>query len=229
MPASTKLFLETEIEYCSKDSQPHDQRQKTQKRNWQSQQQQQQQQSICDNVTSIRRFARESQSGTRDVRGYTTDDQTGTCTRSEPAVEQKLQFEIYLRVEGVSQDAILQDEEKMKEINKKLEKLKSGSCTKSIRNDLSKSNMIFSEELSRALHEMGNMNVIELRQTSATTRCPSCLKHVPEALNVCQCGVWLRPNQRTLDRIRTEFTAFETPYYRASVVISRGMNSGHNP
>ena len=39
----------------------------------------------------------------------------------EPAVDTKPQFEIDLRVEGVSQDAILQDEEKMKEINEKLE------------------------------------------------------------------------------------------------------------
>ena len=40
--------------------------------------------------------------------------------------------------EGVSQDAILPDEEKMKEINKKLEKLRIGSCTKPLRNDLKK-------------------------------------------------------------------------------------------
>ena len=37
---------------------------------------------------------------------------------SESVVDKKPQFEIDLRVEGVSQDAILQDEEKMKEINK---------------------------------------------------------------------------------------------------------------
>ena len=49
-----------------------------------------------------------------------------------------------LRVEGVSKDAILQDEEQMKEINKKLEKLRIGSCTKSIRDDLKKEgDMIF--------------------------------------------------------------------------------------
>ena len=80
--------------------------------------------------TSTRRLVRESQSGTRDVSGYTTDDQTGTrrlARDPEPAVETKPQFDIDLRVEGVSQDAILEVEEKMKEINKKLEKLKIGS------------------------------------------------------------------------------------------------------
>ena len=71
--------------------------------NWQSQRQQQQrQQSIRDDVISTRRLARESQSGTRDVRGYTTDDQSGTrrlVRDLEPAVEKKSQFEIDLRVE----------------------------------------------------------------------------------------------------------------------------------
>ena len=38
-------------------------------------------------------------------------------------------------LEGVPQDAILQDEEQIKENNEKLEKLKSGSCTKSLGND----------------------------------------------------------------------------------------------
>ena len=117
----------------------------------------------------------------------------------------------------------------MKEIHKKLEKLKIGSGTKSFRNGLSKGNMIFSEESSRTFYDLGNMEWIELRQTSATAQCPSCLKHVPEGLNMCQCVVWLRPNQSTLDRITTAFAAFFTLYYRASIVISRGMKSGHNP
>ena len=67
------------------------------------------------------------QSGIRDVRGNTTDDQTSTrklVRDSEPVVEKKPHFEIDLRVEGVSQDAILQDEEKMKEICKKVGKVK---------------------------------------------------------------------------------------------------------
>ena len=97
---------------------------------------------------------------------------------------------------------------------KKLEQLRIGSCTKSIRNDLSRSNMIFSDESRRAVYEMGNLEVIELRQTLATVRCPSCLKHVPEGVNMCPCGVWLRPNQSVKDRIRAAFAALKTPYYR---------------
>ena len=99
--------------------------------------------------------------GIRDVRGNTTDDQTSTrklVHNSVSLVDKKPQLEIHLRVDGVSQDVILQDEEQMKEINKTLEMLKSDSCTKSIRDDLKKKgDMIFSEESTRAIYEMGNM------------------------------------------------------------------------
>ena len=119
----------------------------------------------------LRRFRPTSATGTRRL-----------VRDLEPAVEKKPRFEIDLRVEGVSQDAILQYEEKTTEIHKKLEKLRIGSCTTSVRNDLSKGNVIFSEESSRAVYEMGNMELIELRQTSATIQCPSCPRHVPEGL-----------------------------------------------
>ena len=106
-----------------------------------------------------------------------------------------------------------------------------GSCARSIRNDLSKGTMIFSEESKRANFEKGNMEVIELKQTSATIQCSSCLKHVLEGVNMCQCGVWLRPNQSqsTMDRIKEAFAALKTPYYRTQEVISRGKKCGHNP
>ena len=77
--------------------------------------------------------------------------------------------------------------------------------------------MIFSEESSRAINEVGNMELVELRQTSATIQCLPCLKHVPKRMNVCQCGVWFRPNQSTMDRVGTAFAALKTPYYGAPV------------
>ena len=97
------------------------------------QSQQQQQQSICDDVSTSTRKLAHDRTGTRDVRGNTTDDQTSTrklVQNSVSLVDKNPLFEIDLRVEGVSQDAILQDEAKMNEINEKLEKFKKGSSTK---------------------------------------------------------------------------------------------------
>ena len=82
----------------------------------------------------------------------------------------------------------------MKEINEKLEKLKIGSSTKSIRNDLSNGKMIFSEESSRAIYEMGNMELKELRQNLGDYSVSFLLEaRTREGLNMCPCGVWLRP------------------------------------
>ena len=95
--------------------------------------------------TSIRKFVTD-QTGIRDVKGYTKEDQTSTrklARNLEPLVDNKLQFEIDLRVHGVSQDAILQYEAKMNEINEKLEKFTMGSCARSIRNGLKKGETIF--------------------------------------------------------------------------------------
>ena len=92
-----------------------------------------------------------------------------------------------------------------------------GSCTKSIRSDLSKGNMTFSEESRRAIYEMG---------TSATIQCPSCLKHVPEGLNMC---LWASDFDPIMDRIRAAFAALKTPYFRTAVILSRRKKKWTQP
>ena len=109
----------------------------------------------------------------------------------EPKVEQTPDFD--LRIQGVSQVAILQDETKMRENNEQVNKVKAGSNKISVRNDLAKDGMIFREESSRAVHGMGNVELIELKQTSETTQCPSCLKHVFKGMTMCQCDKLLDP------------------------------------
>ena len=43
------------------------------------------------------------------------------------------------------------------------------------------------------------------------------------------CGVWLRPNQGTMDRIRAAFAALKTQYFCTTAILPRGSKSGHNP
>ena len=57
----------------------------------------------------------------------------------------------------------------MKDINETLENSKSGSCTKTIRDDLKKQDMIFSEESDRVVHDMDNMELFEMGQFSCTS------------------------------------------------------------
>ena len=81
--------------------------------------------------------------------------------------------------------------------------------------------MIFSEESRRAVYEIGNLELIELRQTSATIQCPSCLKHVPDGLNVCPCGVCLRPNRDTMNRIKVRFEPFDNAFSSCNFSFTR--------
>ena len=66
-------------------------------------------------------------------------------------VEQKPNFKVDLRVEGVSEDVILKDEGQMKQINETVEKLKDGS--KSVLDDLENGDTMFSEESSRVTYD----------------------------------------------------------------------------
>ena len=111
--------------------------------------------------------------------------QGSLCKIRSQRLNKKPDVDIDLRVRGVSQDAILQDETKMREINQQVNRVKAESNKISIRNDLAKDGMIFSEESSRAIYEMGNVDLIELKQTSETAQCPSCLKHVFEGMTMC--------------------------------------------
>ena len=49
--------------------------------------------------------------------------------------------------------------------------------------------MKFSEESSRTIHEIGNIELCELGQISRTVQCHSCVKHIQERLTFCSCGV----------------------------------------
>ena len=119
----------------------------------------------------------------------------------------KAQFVIDPRTEGLSQDAFIY-RMKRRWMNP------TKSCP--FVTDVSKGKMIFSKETSRAINEMGNLEVIELWQTSAKVQCLACLKkHVSEGLNMCQCGVWLRPNQLTIDRIWATFAVLS---YHSSLI-----------
>ena len=55
-----------------------------------------------------------------------------------------------------------------------------------IREDPVEDKTVFSEESSRAIFELGNVELIELKKS--TIQCPSCLHHVFEGTLVCKCG-----------------------------------------
>ena len=106
-------------------------------------------------------------------------------------VEEKPELKVDLRIEVIAHNVILKDEERMGQLQEVLEKLRTGSHTKSIREDLRKqeNSMIFSEESKRIIHEQGNIGLHEA------------LKHLPEGQKFCMCGIYLRPDEDTIRKI----------------------------
>ena len=111
-----------------------------------------------------------------------------------PVGKEEPEFKVDLRIEGIGQDVILEDEERRGHIQKVVDKLRTGYHTVSIIEDLGKAekSIKFSEESSGAIHELGNIELHELGQISRTTQCQSCLKHVLEGLIFCSCGICLQ-------------------------------------
>ena len=85
---------------------------------------------------------------------------------TDHAVQKQPTCEIDLRIEGVPQDAIFEDDEQMKR-----DQRKTGDVEKWImfkihlrRLELKDQNLTFSEESCRVIYEMGNMKLFELRE-----------------------------------------------------------------
>ena len=190
----------------------------TLKSNWLVQQQPVRSEGVHSTSKEIAKW--KSRTGTRDE----TTDATGVDMGPGNSwrTTSKVDVDLDLKVQEVAQNALGQDEANTQETNR----VNMGPNKISIRNYLAKDDMIFSEESSRAIFEMGNVELIESKKTSDTDQFPSCLKYVFEGTIVREC---VRPNKSTMVRIREAFEALKAPYCRTAPVISRGNECGPNP
>ena len=144
---------------------------------------------------------------------------------TESSVEREdPEFKVDLRIQGIALDVNPEDEEEMGQIHKVGEKIRIGYCMTSIIEDLEKpeKSIKFSEESSRTIHELGNIECHEMGEISRTVHCHSCLKHILEGLIFCSCGICLRADEEQTQRIKGRFEAMIVPCYLARVKYSRG-------
>ena len=90
--------------------------------------------------------------------------------------------------------------------------------------DLAKETMVFSQESSQAIFEMGNVELIELK--TSRIQCPSCLHYGFKGNIICARGKHVRPDQEMILRIKTAFEIFRAPFFRPSMLISKGYKHG---
>ena len=75
---------------------------------------------------------------------------------------------------------------------------------------------MFSNEYSRAVFEMGNVELTELKKSSI--QCPSCLHHFFKGTLLCTCGKLTKPDQDVMIRIKEAFEILKAPS-RASPIF----------
>ena len=196
----------------------------TLKSNWLVLQQQQQQQlTLKEGVNSISKEVAtwESRTLVRDDTKHATEVEQ--ASRKLVRTASKVDVGIHLSEQKVVTNALLKNEANTQEI----ERVKIGSNKICIREDLAKDKMVFSEESSRAIFEMGDVELIGLKKSSI--QCPSCLHHVFEGTYICMCGKLIRPNKDVVNRIKEAFEALKAPYYRTPMIVTGGSRCGPNP
>ena len=128
----------------------------------------------------------------------------------------------HLSDKEVITNALLKSEDVKEEITetntKANERTKSGSNKFCIREDLAKEKLMFSQESSQAIFEMGNVELTELKTSN----------YVFKGAILCACGKHIRPDQEMIRRIRAVFEILKAPYFRTSVVIARSYKHGPN-
>ena len=140
---------------------------------WQPQQQQQQQEDTSESASSSTRKLVQ-----REEQGTPTDNPEPPSIwkrmrGAESLVEkEECEFKVDLRIEGIAQDVIQENEQRMGQFQKVADKLRTGYRTKSIVEDLGKPerSIKFSEESSRTIRELGDIELHELGQISRTVQ-----------------------------------------------------------
>ena len=155
---------------------------------WQSQQQQQQQDTSESASSSTRKLLqREEQGNPTEIPELPGARKLKRSTGSLVQEEQP-ESKADLRIEGLAQDVILGDEERMGHIQEVVENFEKAPTLNLFLKiwESQKNSMIFSEESSRTVHEIGNIKLYESGQMTRTVQCHSCWKHLPEGLTLCR-------------------------------------------
>ena len=123
----------------------------------------------------------------------------------------------------VSTDALVKNEAVKEELTdaftKPIEVIQIGSNKICIREDLAKEKMVFSQESSQTIFEMGNVELIELK--TSMNQCPSCLHNVFKGTLLCRCGKHIRPELDMMRRIKAAFEVLKASCFRTSSINAR--------
>ena len=147
--------------------------------------------------------------------------------RDESTIEKEPEFKGDFRIGGIAQDVVLKDEVRMGKIQDVVGNLRNGSRTKSILEDLGKpgNSMKVSEESSRIIHEMGNIELYELGQVTRTVPCHSCCGDICRTLFLWRVSsTWWSNNKK----VRSKMPSFDSTSLSCSNLSTTGQEAWRN-
>ena len=90
---------------------------------------------------------------------------------------------IDLRIDGIPQEAVLQDKMQMKSISETIRKLE--QIKVDLGENYNQEDYVYTKETAENIHDQGNVELVELRQTTETIQCQACWKQIPEGMIKC--------------------------------------------
>ena len=164
-------------------------------------------------------------------RSNATDSyQRGTGIGKPVADEEKKEFKIDLRVQGIPQKkAVYQDEDRTRRIKRLAHMLQNQSKEKALIRDLQKTDTFnpVSEESEKIIHNLGNVEYFQLCEVSAKTQCSSCAKCWAGGVVCCTCGNCLTtPQKRRGCLTKEKFDLLSIPYFVDKERVTSGSRHG---
>ena len=127
---------------------------------------------------------------------------------------------IDLRIDGIPEKAILEDDKQTKDISEVVQKLEESKVDFGENSD--QEDYMYTEEMANKNQDPGNVELVESRQTTTTIQCHACWKHISDEMIKCYCGFMVRLSPSMMEEIQERFRKLCRPQWRG-VFTSRGQ------
>ena len=103
---------------------------------------------------------------------------------------------------------------------------KDESKSKGMHEDLQKKEIFQVKKQASTFLQIGNLELHEVRQRTATIQCPQCSAYFEEGFQFCKCGAGLQMAESTISRIRKRFQELLGSSYYIPVKKNRDKKHG---
>ena len=139
-------------------------------------------------------------------------------------------IKIELLVQGIQQNAVLENQGRVTKIQDLVHTLKTQYRTESVIADLSKTGVFntFSEEPKKTFQKLGKIELFELGDVFTKIQCPACAMYWPGGLLYGTCGICFRPSKEQKRKIKDHLEILSIRHCVVKRTSSRGAKHGRS-